>query len=57
MTCHLEPVQFLLHPMKGIVADFVFGSHGKNGLPGGLHGSAIHIAVRGAAGIGCVAIG
>ncbi len=45
---HLEPVQFLFYPMKGIVADRVTGAHGENGLPGGLDGSATGLAVCGA---------
>src|SRR5262245_52152781 len=33
--CHFEPIQFLFHQMKGIVADFLVCTHGENGLPGG----------------------
>ena len=33
---HFEPVQLLLDAMKGIVPDLVVGTHGENGLPGGV---------------------
>jgi hypothetical protein len=29
-----ESVQFFFEAMKSIVADFVTGAHGENGLPG-----------------------
>ena len=52
-TCHLEPVQFLFHLMKGIVANLVAVAHGEHGLARGLKGSAMNVAMggRGIAGI------
>src|SRR5262249_62086751 len=55
--CHFEPVQFLFHPMKGVVADLVAGTHGENGLPSRPEGSTMDLAVRGARGVVGAAIG
>jgi hypothetical protein len=39
--------------MKGVVADLVVRTHGENGLPGCLQGSAMDFIVRGS---GCISI-
>ena len=44
---HFEPVQFLFHLMKRVVADLIAGPHGKDGLAGCLHGAPMDFVVRG----------
>src|SRR6185503_15449478 len=44
---HLEPIQFLFHLMKGIVADLVVGAHVDDRLARGLKGTLMDVAVRG----------
>ena len=56
MTGHLEPVQFLFHPMKGIVTDLVACPHRENGLPGRLEGSAMDFGVGRMGSSACVSI-
>ena len=44
--CHFEPVEFLFHFVKRIVADLVVGPHGENSLSRRLKGRAAEVAVR-----------
>jgi len=49
---HFEPVQFLFHLMKRIVADLVAGTHGENRLPCRVDSGAMEVAMCRARGVG-----
>ena len=42
---HFDPVQFLFHLMKRIIADLFARTHGENRLARRLKGSAVNVAV------------
>ena len=54
---HFDPVQFLFHLMKRVVADLFTGTHGENRLARRLKGSAVHVAVGDASGFAFFRIG
>ena len=54
---HLEPVQLLFHPVKGVIPYLIVGAHGENRLPGRPKGSTMNLAVCGGCGIAPLGIG
>ena len=54
---HFDPVQFLFHLMKGIVADFVAGAHGENGLARRVKSAVVNVAVGESSGFAFFRIG
>src|SRR5712692_7456157 len=54
---HFDPVQFLFHLMKRIIADLVTCTHGENSLARRLNGSAVKVAVGESSGFAFFRIG
>ena len=48
---HFDPVQFLFHLMKRIVADFLTRAHGENSLTRGQNSFAVNVAVSESSGV------
>ena len=42
---HLDPVQFLFEPVKGVVANLVVGTHRDDRLPRRLEGITMELAM------------
>src|SRR5438128_7965463 len=47
---HFDPVQFLFHLMKRIIADLVAGTHGENSLTRRVKGVSMNVAMKGSSG-------